>query len=137
MKYLAPVLVSLWLASCASNRVPKLNHDYPTPPSVKRLSEPGACQGGEKLAAQHLPLPKFPRRAARQGRMGWVIVKLDVLPDGRTNNLSIRDSAPAGIFDKSALRAVKDWQFAPTGDNGLQGCLVFLDYRFGKVRIGK
>lgn len=137
MKFLAPILASLMLVSCSGNAVPKINHDYPTPPSVKRLSEPGACQGGEKLAAKSLPLPEFPRRAKRQGRMGWVIVKLDVLSDGHTANLSVRDSAPAGIFDKSALKAVKSWQFAPPGNEGLQGCLVFLDYRFGKVRIGK
>lgn len=122
------------LASCGG--APKIQA-YPTPPSVKGLSEPGACTGGEKLAARHLVLPDFPKRALRQGRQGWVIVKLDVTPEGKTSNLTVRDSAPVGIFDKSALNAVAKWDFAPPGPKGLQGCLVFINYHMGKVAIGK
>lgn len=115
----------------------RLSHDYPAPPSINKLREPGACPGGEKLAARTLTLPKYPFFARRQGRQGWVVAQLDVLPDGQTANVIIRQSAPQGVFDRSAIKAVRTWRFAPVGGAGLRNCLVFIDYRLGHVRIGR
>ncbi len=127
----------LVLGGCASNKPFRLNHDYPAPPSIKRLTEAGACQGGEALAARSLPLPKYPLFAKRQGRQGWVVIKLDVLPNGQTSNVTVKKSAPEGIFDRSSIKAVRRWQFAPVGGSGLSNCLVFIDFRLGQVRIGR
>jgi periplasmic protein TonB len=133
---LSGVVLSL-LGGCAANKSFRLNHDYPAPPSIKRLTEAGACQGGDKLAARELILPKYPTFARRQGRQGWVVAKLDVLPDGRTSAVSVKTSAPEGVFDRSALKAIRQWRFVPVGENGLHNCLVFIDYRLGQVRIGR
>jgi periplasmic protein TonB len=127
----------LVLGGCASKTGFRLNHDYPAPPSIKRLTEPGACRGGEALAARSLVLPKYPMFARRQGRQGWVVAQLDVLPNGQTSNVAVKQSAPEGIFDRSAIKAVRQWQFAPVGSTGLSNCLVFIDYRLGQVRIGR
>ncbi len=125
------------LANCAPKGGFRLHHDYPSPPSIKRLTEPGACQGGDTLAALSLPLPKYPIFARRQGRQGWVVAKLDVLPNGQTDHVSVKQSAPEGVFDRSTVKAVRKWQFQPVRDAGLKNCLVFIDYRLGKVRIGR
>ena len=130
------LILCFGLFACADAEAVRLNHDYPAPPSIKRLTEPGACQGGESLAAINLPLPKFPRRAKWQKRQGWVVISLDVAEDGTTKNVSARRSAPRDIFEKSAIRAVQTWQFEPPGEQGLNGCLVFISYRLGSVRIG-
>jgi len=127
----------LVLTGCAPKYGFRLNHDYPAPPSIKRLTEPGACRGGEALAARSLPLPKYPRFAKRQGRQGWVVMQLDVLPDGQTNHVVVKQSAPEGIFDRSSIKAVRQWLFTPVGGTGLSNCLVFIDYRLGQVRIGR
>ncbi len=125
------------LAGCASNKGFRLNHDYPPPPSIKRLTEPGACQGGGALAALSLMTPSYPRSAKRQGRQGWVVINLNVLPDGQTGEVTVKQSAPPGIFDRSATKAVRQWRFSPVGKAGLHDCLVFIDYRLGQVRIGR
>ncbi|PHS28156.1 MAG: hypothetical protein COA84_02610 [Robiginitomaculum sp.] len=137
-KWSALVLVALFVfVGCASKKPFRLSNAYPMPPSIKRLSEPGACQGGEALAARTLIVPKYPRFAKRQGRQGWVVAKLDVRPDGQTDAVSIKRSAPGGVFDGSAIKAIEKWQFAPVGGTGLKNCLVFIDYRLGQVRIGR
>jgi len=130
------VITAFAMTACSPSQPARLNHDYPAPPSIKRLTEAGSCQGGEALAAKSLPLPKFPRRAKWQKRQGWVVVSLDVALDGTTKNIFARSSAPRDIFEKSAIKAVRTWQFQPPGDAALNGCLVFISYRLGAVRIG-
>lgn len=132
-----PLIVGLILTGCATKNGFRLNHDYPAPPSIKRLTEPGACLGGEKLAAVDLSLPEYPLFAKRQGRQGWAVIRLDVLADGQTANVDIRQSAPGKIFDRVSKNAVRKWRFKPVGGKGLSHCLVFIDYRLGQVRIGQ
>ncbi|VAV91006.1 hypothetical protein MNBD_ALPHA06-2066 [hydrothermal vent metagenome] len=129
--------ICLLLASCETPEPRPLRHDYPAPPSVKRMTEAGACQGGGGLAAKSLPLPKFPRRAKRQERQGWVVVSLDVNTDGSTSNVFVKRAAPPDIFERTTIRAVQNWRFQPPGKTGLDGCLVFISYRLGRVRIGQ
>lgn len=130
-------LICFGLFACSAAEPNRLNHDYPAPPSIKRLTEPGACPGGAALAAKYLPLPKFPRWAKRQQRQGWVVVSLDVRPNGTTNNVIIKRSAPRNIFDKTTIRAVQTWQFEPPKTGALSKCLVFISFRLGTVRIGQ
>jgi len=131
------ICISLGIASCLSSEPTRLNHDYPAPPSVKRLTEAGACPGGEALSGVSITLPKFPWRAKRQARQGWAVVSLDVGIDGTTNNVFIKRSAPRSVFDRTSIKAVENWQFAPPGAEQLSGCLVFISYRLGKVTIGQ
>ncbi len=133
----ASIGLCLGLIACTTDGPQPLNHDYPAPPSVKRLTEAGACQGGSTLAALDLPLPAFPRRAKRQGRQGWVVVSLDVSADGTTENVFAKRAAPPGIFDKTTIKAVRSWTFQPPQSGSLSNCLVFVSFRLGAVKIGK
>lgn len=114
----------------------KPKSDYGFPPTPAAYTEAGDCQGGSRLAALELAEPEYPRAAFRRGQQGWVALRLDVDPEGRTRNVKVIDSQPDGPFDGAARRTVRSWRFQPPGEPGLSRCVVVLDYRLGKGRIG-
>ena len=59
------------------------------------------------------PKPPYPRIARRRGYEGVVVLKAEILPNGRVGELRIRRSSGHYILDKSALRTVKKWKFIP------------------------
>jgi TonB family protein len=65
-----------------------------------------------------------------------VVVRLDVDSEGRTRNVRVIDSQPRGPFDGAARATVRSWRFEPPGEEGLERCVVVLDYRLGVGRIG-
>jgi TonB family protein len=128
----------LLMAACASSGekafIPK--SQYPPDPWVKGYSNPDDCLGGEKLAAIDFDLPKYPSRAFRSGRQGWVIVRLDVSAAGETENVTVERALPDYVFPKNAREAVERWRFQPPAGGALQNCRVLLRYRFGTVSLG-
>jgi TonB family protein len=62
--------------------------------------------------------PVYPRDAARVGTEGWVQVEFTIAPDGTTQDLQVRDSEPAAVFDKAAVDSVSKWRFEPIRRNG-------------------
>jgi TonB family protein len=110
--------------------------DYGFPPEPATYSEAGDCQGGSRLAARKLEDPEYPRSAFKRGQQGWVVLRLDVDPDGRTRRVRVVDSQPRGPFEGAALSTVRSWRFEPPGEPGLERCVVVLDYRLGVGRIG-
>lgn len=62
--------------------------------------------------------PVYPREAQRAGTEGWVQVEFTIAPDGTTQDLQVRDSAPKLIFDDAALDSVSKWRFEPIRKNG-------------------
>ncbi len=57
--------------------------------------------------------PVFPKYELRSGHEGWVIVQYSVDADGGVSNAIVTDSSNSRAFEKAALDAVRDWQFAP------------------------
>ncbi len=68
--------------------------------------------------AQFLVSPKYPIRAASRGLEGYVDVRFDVTELGTTANISVTGAQPEGIFEKSALAAVKRWRYQPKTVDG-------------------
>jgi TonB family protein len=62
--------------------------------------------------------PVYPRAAQRDGTQGWVQVEFTIAPDGSTQDLRVRNSEPAQVFDKAALDSVSRWRFEPVRKNG-------------------
>jgi TonB family protein len=60
----------------------------------------------------------YPRDAARAGTEGWVQVEFTIAPDGTTQDLLVRESEPAAVFDKAAMDSVSKWRFEPIRRNG-------------------
>lgn len=60
--------------------------------------------------------PVFPPDAQRAGKSGYVDVEFTVDPTGKVASVSVVDAKPAHTFEAAAVKAVKQWQFAPGSD---------------------
>ena len=63
-------------------------------------------------------LPSYPFEAAEQKIEGRVVVKMVVTKEGTAAEPVVINSSPEGIFDASAIEAVKKYSFAPAKLNG-------------------
>ena len=140
MKYAALILsasiIMGALGACVSDEPFRPRSAYPTDPWVKGYTNENDCIGGDQLAAVNFDMPDYPRGAFRDGLQGWVIIRLDVDSDGMTQNIAVERDVPEGRFDRSAVRAVRAWQFRPPANGGLKDCRVLLRYRLGAVTLG-
>lgn len=59
------------------------------------------------------PRPFYPHEARRKGYEGEVILRVEVLTDGRVGGIEVKRSSGYEILDRSALQAVKQWRFIP------------------------
>ncbi|MFO7596769.1 MAG: TonB family protein [Desulfocurvibacter africanus] len=57
--------------------------------------------------------PEYPYGAKRNLIEGKVVVRMLVTSEGIPTNLSVHSTEPAGIFDKAALAAARNWRFKP------------------------
>ncbi len=62
--------------------------------------------------------PTYPPEAARNGTTGYVDVEFEVDPAGKVAAVSVVSAKPTRTFEQAAVRAVKQWQFAPGGGKG-------------------
>lgn len=62
--------------------------------------------------------PVYPRRAYELGQQGTVLLFAKVLPSGRPGELKVARSSGHNLLDKSALAAVRGWEFEPNSING-------------------
>ena len=73
---------------------------------------------GDFPIASFLSNPVYPRIALNKSIEGFVDVKFDVTKYGSTENISVVLANPEGIFERSALKAVKRWRFQPVMKQG-------------------
>ena len=59
------------------------------------------------------PSPEYPRRAIRLGVEGSVRLEFDVDTDGSVLDPYVVNSSPAGVFDRSAIKAVRKFLYQP------------------------
>ena len=57
--------------------------------------------------------PTYPRNALRMGREGYVLIEFDVDTDGSVLDPYVVESEPTGVFERSAIKAVRKWLFSP------------------------
>ena len=57
--------------------------------------------------------PKYPREALKDGKTGFVTVKLSVDEKGTVISAKIKESSPPRIFDAAVIEAVLKWKFKP------------------------
>lgn len=58
------------------------------------------------------PKPIYPQEARRKGYEGEVILRVEVLPNGRVTDRG-KNSSGHELLDRSALATVKQWKFVP------------------------
>ena len=73
----------------------------PTSTAVPALSAP-----------LRVEMPSYPRGARRDGVEGWVRLGYGIGADGRTEQIEVLESQPAGVFDAASVRALERWRFA-------------------------
>ncbi len=80
----------------------------------------GAGNGGDGNlpVALHQVSPAYPRKARRENISGRVVISCTVTTQGNVAEPVVTVSEPEGIFDQSALTALKQWKFSPAFHNG-------------------
>ena len=78
----------------------------------KLFSAHGGGTGGRPSYADN-PKPIYPQEAKEKGYEGEVVLRVEVLANGRVGQIEIRKSSSYGALDRSALTAVKQWRFLP------------------------
>jgi protein TonB len=75
-----------------------------------------------KLAASLKPLktvpPEYPQSALASGVAGSVLLSFTVDTKGETRDVQVVQSTPRGVFEHSAVTAVKRWRYQPVVVNG-------------------
>ena len=62
--------------------------------------------------------PEYPQSARERGIGGWVDVQFTVQADGALNEVTVVGAQPAGVFEQSALDAVRHWRYQPMVKDG-------------------
>jgi protein TonB len=77
------------------------------------------------------PKPHYPNEARKNGYQGEVILRVEVLSNGRVGQVEVKSSSGHEILDRSALTAVKQWRFIPANrGNGSIPCWVNIPIKF-------
>ena len=59
--------------------------------------------------------PLYPSIALAGEREGHVQLSITILPDGSVTDVQVVSAQPPGLFERSAIDAVKRWRYAPSG----------------------
>ncbi len=65
------------------------------------------------------PRPRYPRKAKRFGWEGTVLLIVEVLPDGTSGKIEIKQSSGHNDLDRSAVTAMRQWKFTPAQEEGV------------------
>ena len=87
---------------------------------AQNAAKPAAAEivAAGTLQRTYYVAPDFPIAAATRGLTGWVDVQFTVKSDGTTTDVSIFAAEPVGIFEQSAMEAVRKWHYRPVVRNG-------------------
>ncbi len=65
------------------------------------------------------PRPEYPREARKFGWEGTVLLIIQVLPDGNTGKIEIKESSGYSVLDQAAVQAIRGWRFTPAQRQGI------------------
>jgi len=78
---------------------------------------PGEFKSPTLLDGEHIPIvkvaPVYPNRAVQRGIEGYVVLSFTITPTGATADAVVIESNPSGVFDRSALGAVRKFKYKP------------------------
>jgi TonB family protein len=77
------------------------------------------------------PKPAYPFEARERGYEGEVLLKVEVLPNGRVGEVIVEKSSGYEVLDQSALATVKKWRFIPARKGKVAfACFVNIPVKF-------
>lgn len=95
-------------------RPPSGRKPAPTTPTLSLASHQQAPRlRTVPIHALRLVAPQYPPTAYRRGIQGTVTIEFTIEPNGHTANIHVVNAHPQRIFNLAAIRAVKQWRFAP------------------------
>lgn len=68
---------------------------------------------GVELVVTHKVPPMYPFTAYKEMVSGQVTLSFTVTQEGKVTNVEVVESTPAEVFDKAAVKAMKQWTFEP------------------------
>jgi TonB family protein len=71
------------------------------------------------LQREYAPDPEFPELAREGDLAGYVDLEFTVNADGTVADVTVLKSRPAGVFEKSAVTAVRQWRYRPPQRDGM------------------
>lgn len=74
---------------------------------------PAFAQERELVEAE---APEFPRSAERREIEGHVVVRYNVTPEGTVSDVEVVEATPAGIFERSVMRALESWRYVASAE---------------------
>lgn len=55
--------------------------------------------------------PQYPSLAQSQGVTGYVLLRVQVLADGKVGEMKVLEAKPPGVFEAAAKKAVRTWSY--------------------------
>jgi TonB family protein len=83
-----------------------------------KLFSSGGGGGGAIPRYAVNPKPAYPDEAREKGYIGNVLLKVEVLPNGRVGHIEVKRTSGNEILDQSALLTVRQWRFIPARKGG-------------------
>ncbi len=74
--------------------------------------------------------PSYPRAAERREIEGHVVVRYNVTADGAIDGVEVVEATPAGVFERSVMRALEGWRYEAAGET-TEGVERRFDFNFG------
>jgi len=78
-----------------------------------------AAQGDTDIVPMVRVNPQYPIRAEERGIEGWVELEFTINETGAVILAKVTNAKPKGVFDRSALRAIKRWKYNPKVEDGV------------------
>jgi protein TonB len=90
----------------------------PVLPGITSLRGELVSNGSDEVIPLFRIDPDYPRKAARAGKEGWVKIEFTITEHGTVINPVVVEARPRRTFNRSALAAIRKWQFKPKHTNG-------------------
>ena len=84
-------------------------------PGLRSL--PTSCPSS-KLKITKYVAPVYPSKALRQSVEGWVDLEFTLDVQGSIQDITVKNTVPTGVFEKTAVDAVSQWRYQPVTRNG-------------------
>ena len=79
--------------------------------------------------------PQYPERAMQRGIEGRVLVEFTISKSGAVKDAKVIAAEPSAIFNKAALKAIRQWKYNPKILNGKaveqRGIKIAIPFRLG------
>ena len=93
-----------------------------------------ASADGDAVPMVRVP-PQYPERAAQRGIEGRVLIEFTISKSGSVKDAKVIAYEPSTIFNKAALKAVRQWKYNPKIVNGKAveqtGMRIAIPFRMG------